>query len=114
MYAFLARVWKHDDFASVHVQTRGAGKEAVKVYSPPPEVYRSAARLLLLQDAQASIGESSLEGLATQNQEARPGRICGEDDHHNRQPAEEVFAGGVRRGRTTRFPTASSSGQTIS
>jgi hypothetical protein len=45
---------------------QGAGKEAVKVYSLRSEVYKSVARLLLLQDAQAGIGESSLEGLPTE------------------------------------------------
>jgi hypothetical protein len=55
VYAFLARAWKHDDFSPVHVRVKGTGKEAVKVYSPPPEMYRFAARLLLLQEAQEGL-----------------------------------------------------------
>jgi hypothetical protein len=49
----------------VHVRVRGTGKEAMKVKGPLPKACRSAGRLLLLQDAQASISEKSLEGLVT-------------------------------------------------
>jgi hypothetical protein len=38
----------------------------VKTYGPPAEAYREAARLLLQQDAQASIRQGGLKGLVTE------------------------------------------------
>jgi hypothetical protein len=66
VYAFLARARKQSDFTPVPVRIRGTGKEAVKTYGPPAEAYREAARLLLLQDAQAGIPKGGLEGLVAE------------------------------------------------
>jgi hypothetical protein len=69
VYAFMARARKNPDFDPVEIR----GNETVKAnckdiikenYGPPSEKYRRAARLLLLQDAQASINKRSLESLA--------------------------------------------------
>jgi hypothetical protein len=67
VYAYLARIWRHSEFTPVSIRTKGVGKEAAKVYGPPLEAYWSAARLLLLQDAQAGLDKGSLEGLATED-----------------------------------------------
>ncbi len=60
-------------FTPVSVRVRGTGKEAMKVYVPPPEACRTAARLLLLQDAQTGISEGGLEGLATETRKIDQG-----------------------------------------
>jgi hypothetical protein len=54
------------NFMSITARTRGTDKEAVTTHSPPAEQCREAARLCLLQDAQASIGKGGLEGLTTE------------------------------------------------
>jgi hypothetical protein len=64
VYTFLAGARRLANFTPITVLTRGTGKEAVTTHSPPAEQYREAARLCLLQNAQASIGKGGLEGLA--------------------------------------------------
>ncbi len=66
VYAFLASVRRHSSYTPVSVRIRGTGKEAVRTFGPLSEACREAARLLLLQDAQASIGRGALEGLVTE------------------------------------------------
>ncbi len=61
LYTFLPKFKKLSDLTPVAVRTRGTGKETVKTYGPPAEQYREAARLCLLQDAQASIRKDGLD-----------------------------------------------------
>jgi hypothetical protein len=62
----VAELRKYADFVLVEVRMEGRGKGVARAkYSPPPEKYRSAARLFLLQEPQVGISEGSLKGLAT-------------------------------------------------
>jgi hypothetical protein len=55
VYTLLAGARKLADFTPITKWTWTLGKETVTTHSPPAEQYREAARLCLLQDAQASI-----------------------------------------------------------
>ncbi len=66
VYAFLASARRHSSYALASVRIRGTGKEVGRTYGSPSEACREAARLLLLQDAQAGIRRGGLEGLVTE------------------------------------------------
>ncbi len=66
VYTFLAGARKLANFTPITKRTRTVGKETVTTHSPPAEQYREAARLCLLQDAQASIEKRGLKGLAAE------------------------------------------------
>jgi hypothetical protein len=68
MYTFLARARKLANFTPITRRMRIVGKETVTTHSPKAELYREAARLCLLRDAQASIEKGGLKGLTAETQ----------------------------------------------